>query len=257
MKLASLMEMPILDASYHKAKVEKGGSFSELDKKVILKNIDSGQYKLKLQNLPDFFLYFVDHDDLKELGKEYPEGKLDINTMKIEPIEGRMYSNIHDGESKLSSVIPLIKSRLESNPQAGHFIMADNYSAENQIAPTPWMITHRLAHSVVEIKIVKKLLISYFNKIDKINGPYQNYINYIEPYLQMKSAINRKGAIDDEIFTEIVTEIMILGKLRFDFFNFQKKFGKEATLKLHLVLDQVIDTVNEDLKKIAGNVYYI
>ena len=193
----------------------------------------------------------------KELGEEYPEGKLDIDTMNIFPIEGRLHTHIHDGVNRLSSIIPLIKSRLESNPQAGHFIMGDNFSAVNQIVPTPWMITHRLSHSVVEISIIKKSFVNYFNDISSLGRPYQNYINYIEPYLQMKSAVNRKGDLDDEIFTEIATEIMILGKLRFDFFNFQKKFGKEKTLKLHLMLDHVIDLVNNDMKKIAGNVYYL
>lgn len=108
-------------------------------------------YKEKLKLLPfNLYVYIVDSKSLEALGRTFPERELSNFQLQnphkkdVEPsFNGKL--DLELPEMKLA--IDSVKRNLLTDASSVHFIMGDNYSADWQISPTPWIIVHRLIHA--------------------------------------------------------------------------------------------------------------
>jgi hypothetical protein len=124
------------------------GSFSKADRALIDKYIKNDTYKEKLKKLPfNLYVYLVDNVAIKKFGEEYPEGEVKASHIKANKYWRTATKKLNLAHFKLS--LAAIEANKQKDPAGVHFIMGDNFSDDDtQIAPTPWIITHRFIHCI-------------------------------------------------------------------------------------------------------------
>ena len=283
MKLAEfLYEAPLADISFHST--DQPGSFTAAEKKIIDRYITTGEYSRKLKAVPfDLYVYFIDNEVLGEIGKSYPEKEIPKSIWKYQdaPVKDFIDDNIDATDfpkAVFKTVFKLIREIDEKDPGGVHFIMGDNFSATNQIAPTPWMIAHRLSHALINPSILDDLKMPTLGMLGNTTPIY--ITGFLINALTMKSAVT--GNLDeDEANAEMFTQYLLTGdiplnlkKMHQDFREFidkqekAKLFSEEEKQRFHRELEKrvtgyvksQIDSYEELLAKMARNgtqVYYI
>ena len=118
---ATLLEMSVLDATYHDV---GGKTLSVFNTKIIKKNIDNNSYILKLKNLPDLFIYFVNEEELDDSALTNESDVL---------LDSDDLHNIVSIKSPLSPIFQTILDRKKTHPSACHYIFSHNESNNNSI----------------------------------------------------------------------------------------------------------------------------
>jgi hypothetical protein len=266
-----LLEAPLHDVSYHSS--DDPGAFSDVELKLIHKFMKDGTYKKKLAKLPfDLYVYIVDDKETGKIGILYPEGKI-----KKEIWKDQIESEYQPWSKSIKMDIPVfqaafevIRQRIKKNPQSVHFVMGDNFSKDNQISPTPWMIAHRLCHTFQPqqdfFDIIKNTdFIKFIAKLHKSN-PTLKIDRVLEKSLPMKSVKSDKfDDTRDELRTEIATQFIVTGDVTVDEKFIRDQLGSDLSNSefnelidgWKKTIDHLKELITTDLKELPGNVFYI
>ena len=239
---ATLLEMSILDATYYDV---GGKTLSVSNTKIIKKNIDNNSYILRLKNLPDLFVYFINEEELDDSALTNESDVL---------LDSDDLHNIVSIKSPLSPIFQTILDRKKTHPSACHYIFSHNESA-NTIVPTPWMVAHRFVHTLCMAQILKME--------GHHIGQYSFPLEYqVIDGLQMKSVKSDNFDVHSiEWIVEMFTEIMINGKLRFDMDKALNYYdGYDYSMNVDEARTRIQDLINDftlQIKhlKLAGLVF--
>ena len=197
----NIVEAPLADVEVHGNPLDQDGSYSHSDRAYMHRAIIKGIYKKSLEGLPfNLYFYILNASPLAEYGKQYPE------TM-ITPKFIRHLKNIFPQlDEPLDRIVEAIEINRSKDKSAIHFVMGDNFSAENQIVPTPWIVIHRLLHTWLQDTMLEVTKVS-FQLEDYTRKPLTNFLGF-------KSA--RMGRVLDatELVGEIATDYLMTGDIR-------------------------------------------
>lgn len=255
----SLTEAPLQDIEYHAS--ENPGAFSDRDLTVLKKYMADNTYKTKLAKVPfNFYVYVIDDAARGAFGKDYPEGEI---KQEIINRESTKYEDAIEMDLPVHDVIfAAIKERQEQDRSSIHFVLGDNYSESNQIAPTPWILVHRWCHAAAQTTspISRELQNrQYLRDIamafrDHRSQSIYRALDYIEELfmkcLTMKSALTDK-IIEQERDVEISTQYLITGDIKLSkqqLFAFNQKATETWQLP-----DDVLDKMFEEFLEIVEN----
>jgi hypothetical protein len=252
-----IKEAPLADIEVHGDPLDQEGSFSAKDRQVIQRNIIKGIYKKSLKYLPfNLYVYILNKSPLDKLGKKFPETEItDIWLMA----RNRLNSDVKNIFTDLMRVIDVNK---EKDPTAIHFVMGDNYSEDNQIVPTPWILVHRLMHCVVFLNL--NLNLYELGKELGFESWDWSAINdrkdSILHFLMFKSAQNNsllsdsKSIIDSELLAELATEYLIRGEIRLQ--NLEELSPEKRQILIRWT-KKIERRVDEKINLAAGKAFYI
>lgn len=263
MKISHLLEAPLGGVEYHRAP-KRGpegerneGSYSEQDRKIIKKFMKDKTYKVKLQKFPSkLYVYFIDDEALKHYGKDFPEGEVQLHDLENFKYHQRDTTGARGEEIDLEypAIVDKIKERLSKEQFSTHLIMGDNHSDTHQMAPTPWIIAHRLLHALYKVST------SFQDAMRMGDELYQDIYNFVgkDKALALScftfaSARNHKVALG-ELPLEMATQVAITGKLTLDL--------KNIPTEHHEAVNKAVDRLDNKLfysmdNNIPGSIYYI
>lgn len=267
MKISHLLEAPLAGVEYHRAP-KRGpegepneGSYSERDRKIIKKFMKDKTYKVKLEKFPGkLYVYFIDDEALKQYGKEFPEGEVKLHDLVDFKYTQRDTTGAKGAEIYLEypAIVDKIKERLSKEKYSTHLIMGDNYSNDyspvSQVAPTPWIVAHRLLHALFKVSesfqeamtmgedLYKTLYMLAGKDKSKALGCFT-----------FASARNHNVAAG-ELPLEMATQVAVTGKLTLDLKNIPtehhddvNKAVKELDHKIYFAIENGVE----------GSIYYI
>jgi hypothetical protein len=242
MKLYDLLEAPLKDISVHDA--EQTGSFSQKDKDLIKKLITKKVYHEKLSKVPmDLYVYVLDAIGVKEIAKEFPEGEIwfkngDFYSPKLRAKNGGD-TNLFLRDVHFEYIFHDIRDNIKKNSKSVHFIMGDNYSPENQISPTPWMLIHRFCHTIPDPVVPRQI-----RSLDLWDS--KNIFTF-------KST--EKLSDRSEFETELMTQFILTGDI-----PIKPKFkGMDDDEREELIkaVDEYKINISKVIKELPGRIFYI
>lgn len=210
-----LSEAPLADISYHPS--DNPGGFSAHEVALIKKYKANGTYNERLKGVPfNLYVYLVDDADIADLGRYYPEGTINPSIWKTGKKSAYSTKLLKTDKVQIDlsgetfqAVFATIRDRMEKDPKSVHFVLGDNYSDDDRMSPTPWIIAHRLVHASPTklFDIPNKLLDMTFRR--KM---------YHALYASLPMASARLGKIGDpgEMLTEIATQLLVKGSITID-----------------------------------------
>jgi hypothetical protein len=243
--IINLLEAPLADITLH-GDENTGKSFSDKDLKYIKKQIATGVYKKKLIGIPFNLYVYISNDDYNEMGNEYPETHAPTADDLIQHVDDKVTLG-KQTKTNIKSLYKIIEKNKAADPEAIHFIMADNFSDQNQTLPTPWMVVHRLLHCMPpDARDFKQRMIKIATSMPK-------------QFLTMKSA--RDGTLlSSEVEVEMATQYYMTGdiplnkegirKIYKDTFDEVYAETEAAMTKIKIGLDRLMDNS-------AGKIFFI
>ena len=259
-----LHEMPLMSITKHDRfreldATDTKGSFEPADRKVIQKFMDDGTYKEKLKKIPfPLYVYIADDFDLERHGYEYPEGEITYNHRMVGSYMSRR-AHIDLEKNVLRLILKAVDQNLDKDSDSVHLIIGDNYSSEGQIALTPWMIAHRLSHSIFQgggtgfraqaFERARNSTLDLLSMMKLENFKSDAY----KKVFTFKSAQAGK-LLPSEAGTEICTQYLVTGKIGI---NYDAFTDAEHRQQIKYKVQDTEEDLSEGFKALAGLVFYI
>ena len=248
----SLYEAPLSDIEVHgdhggDSLDKPGGSFGDLEKKMIRKNIITGEYFKKLKGLPfDLHMVILNQSGIDKIAAHYDKHNVDFSGQVIWD-EPPIILNDSGNRIKAPFLEPVRASLLAKPTNGITLIMGSNYtSGGGTIPPTPWIVVHRLLHNF-----------GYFNLFDANKYSQGKLAELIPDYRpadpqqlswwdvpMMKSIQNPAMDNEPELWLEMATEYLIRGDIRIN-----TDLIKDKCDKNNLNSDQIINHIQQSLSK--------
>jgi hypothetical protein len=204
-------------------------------------------YHEKLKNLPfDLYVYIIDKDGLDKIGKMYPEHQITREQFNKNQIYWAEDDKI---------VFDEIRQNMKSDPSGVHFIMGDNYSENNQVGPTPWILVHRFIHCVSTAlgtgSINTALNRARIGNHQKVRRPHLKDYEASDVFT-FKSAREKFHDTDEvsddvELVAEIATHYYITGDIPV---KIDDQVVKTAVKKIKVILDR-------HAERLKGKTFYV
>jgi hypothetical protein len=230
--IINLLEAPLADITLH-GDENTGKSFSDKDLKYIKKQIATGVYKKKLIGIPFNLYVYISNDDYNEMGNEYPETHAPTADDLIQHVDDKVTLG-KQTKTNIKSLYKIIEKNKAADPEAIHFIMADNFSDQNLHCMPP------------DARDFKQRMIKIATSMPK-------------QFLTMKSA--RDGTLlSSEVEVEMATQYYMTGdiplnkegirKIYKDTFDEVYAETEAAMTKIKIGLDRLMDNS-------AGKIFFI
>jgi hypothetical protein len=232
-----ISETPISDISVH-GDLDAPGSFNKIDRKIIKSSILDGTYEEKLGKIPfDLYLYIINRKELEEISAQYDE--IDDYIMGEVHWDSVPYVMAAQSKKKISlHALNEIRINVQrnsiKNKDAVHLICGSNYtSGGGDIVMTPWIIIHRLLHTLDydKFEIISQNIKSYET---------EQHVSWWD--VGMMKSLSSGMDNELEMFMEFAVEFLYRGNIRIDHIKVKNKCDD-----LELNYEEIMNEIKSDL----------
>lgn len=252
-----LIEAPLADISYHKG--EESG-LSARDWKVITKYMKDHTYFEKLKAIPfKLYVYIIDDKYTAKFGDNFPDTQITDSDIKKGFTQMSDDTALGLDKGILKEILGRVIENRKDDPSGVHFIMGDNYTGEDtvQVAPTPWMLIHRLAHCFIADEDFRRSRggVSHLGttireaEFTRTKGSPHSYgEDSKNKYFTFRSA-RTNNVTGGEWKEEVITQFFVTGDIKIN--------QEYSTHEIEQSVKELKDDLSKYAQTLKGKIFYI